>query len=234
MLDFIIPAIDIKEGKVVRLYKGEFNKEKVYFENPEEVALKFKEKGFKRIHVIDLDGAKGSYPANIKALERIRKVFDEGEIEFGGGLRSKEIIENIFKEGVADYIIIGTLAIKSPELFKEISFQYPRKVILSIDSKGGKIAVEGWQTTASYSPLELVKKYDELPLWGYLYTIVERDGTLEGVDVQPYKEIRKLTKKGILASGGVSSLEDIKKLYGIVEGVVVGRAIYEGKIFQLT
>ena len=95
MLDFIIPAIDIKEGKVVRLYKGEFNKEKVYFENPEEVALKFKEKGFKRIHVIDLDGAKGSYPANIKALERIRKVFDEGEIEFGGGLRSKEIIENI-------------------------------------------------------------------------------------------------------------------------------------------
>ena len=226
--EFIIPAIDIKEGKVVRLYKGEFEKSKVYYENPADVAKFFGELGFKKLHVVDLDGAKEGKPVNLKHLENIRKVFP-GEIEVGGGIRNYETAKTLFDTGV-DYIVVGTLAVKNPQKFERILASFPDKVILAIDSKGGKIAVGGWLEETPLTPDELAKRYEDKPVWGYLYTIVERDGSLEGVDTKPYEEIKKFVKKPVLASGGVSSLEDVKKLYNIVEGVVVGRAIYEGRI----
>ncbi len=226
--EFIIPAIDIKEGKVVRLYKGEFEKSKVYYENPADVAKFFGELGFKKLHVVDLDGAKEGKPVNLKHLENIRKVFP-GEIEVGGGIRNYETAKTFFDTGV-DYIVVGTLAVKNPQKFERILASFPDKVILAIDSKGGKIAVGGWLEETPLTPDELAKRYEDKPVWGYLYTIVERDGSLEGVDTKPYEEIKKFVKKPVLASGGVSSLEDVKKLYNIVEGVVVGRAIYEGRI----
>ncbi len=226
--EFIIPAIDIKEGKVVRLYKGEFEKSKVYYENPADVAKFFGELGFKKLHVVDLDGAKEGKPVNLKHLENIRKVFP-GEIEVGGGIRNYKTAKTFFDTGV-DYIVVGTLAVKNPQKFERILASFPDKVILAIDSKGGKIAVGGWLEETPLTPDELAKRYEDKPVWGYLYTIVERDGSLEGVDTKPYEEIKKFVKKPVLASGGVSSLEDVKKLYNIVEGVVVGRAIYEGRI----
>ena len=226
--EFIIPAIDIKEGKVVRLYKGEFEKSKVYYENPADVAKFFGELGFKRLHVVDLDGAKEGKPINLKHLENIRKVFP-GEIEVGGGIRNYETAKTFFGTGV-DYVVVGTLAVKNPQEFERILASFPDKVILAIDSKGGKIAVGGWLEETPLTPEELAKRYEDKPVWGYLYTIVERDGSLEGVDTKPYEEIKKFVRKPVLASGGVSSLEDVKKLYSIVEGVVVGRAIYEGRI----
>ena len=226
--EFIIPAIDIKEGKVVRLYKGEFEKSKVYYENPSDIAKFFGELGFKRLHVVDLDGAKEGKPANLKHLEKIREVFP-GEIEVGGGVRSYETAKTIFDVGI-DYVVVGTLAVKNPKEFEKILESFPNKVILAIDSKGGKIAVGGWLEETPLTPEELAKRYEDKPVWGYLYTIVERDGSLEGVDTKPYEEIKKFVKKPVLASGGVSSLEDVKKLYNIVEGVVVGKAIYEGRI----
>jgi phosphoribosylformimino-5-aminoimidazole carboxamide ribotide isomerase len=227
--EFIIPAIDIKGGKVVRLYKGEFDKTTVYYENPADVAKLFADYGFKRIHVVDLDGAKEGLPANLKRIEEIRKVFPN-EVEVGGGIRSKEAVKVLLEDLGIDYTVIGTLALKNPELFEEIINEFPDKVILSIDSKGGKVAVSGWLSTAPLTPEELAKKYDDKPIWGYLYTVVEKDGTLEGIDVEPYKRIKQFVKKPVLASGGVASLEDVKKLVGITDGVVVGRAIYEGKI----
>jgi phosphoribosylformimino-5-aminoimidazole carboxamide ribotide isomerase len=227
--EFIIPAIDIKGGKVVRLYKGEFDKTTVYYENPADVAKLFTDYGFRRIHVVDLDGAKEGLPANLKRIEEIRKVFPN-EVEVGGGIRSKEAVKVLLEDLGIDYTVIGTLALKNPELFEEIINEFPDKVILSIDSKGGKVAVSGWLSTAPLTPEELAKKYDDKPIWGYLYTVVEKDGTLEGIDVEPYKRIKQFVKKPVLASGGVASLEDVKKLVGITDGVVVGRAIYEGKI----
>ena len=226
--EFIIPAIDIKEGKVVRLYRGEFEKSKVYYENPSDIAKFFGELGFKKLHVVDLDGAKEGKPVNLKHLENIRKVFP-GEIEVGGGIRNYETAKTLFDTGV-DYIVVGTLPVKNPQEFERILASLPDKVILAIDSKGGKIAVGGWLEETPLTPEELAKRYEDKPVWGYLYTIVERDGSLEGVDTKPYEEIKKFVRKPVLASGGVSSLEDVKKLYNIVEGVVVGKAIYEGRI----
>lgn len=226
--EFLIPAIDIKEGKVVRLYRGEFESVKIYPFTPEEIAEKLGEKGFKRIHIVDLDGAEVGKPKNLEHIRRIRKSF-EGEIEVGGGVRSYEVAKTLLEEGI-DYIVVGTLAIKRPEELERILKDYPGRVILSIDSKRGRVAIGGWKEDSSLTPETLARIYDEKPIWGYLYTIIERDGSLEGVDPRPYKRIVEVTKKPVLASGGVSSLEDLKKLYGIVSGVVVGKAIYEGKI----
>jgi len=227
--EFLIPAIDIKGGKVVRLYKGEFDKTTVYYENPADVARLFADLGFKRIHVVDLDGAKEGLPTNLGKIEEIRKVFPN-EVEVGGGIRSKEAVKTLLRGVGIDYTVIGTLAVKNPDLFEEIIEEFPSRVILSIDSKGGKVAVSGWLSTAPLTPEELARRYDKKPIWGYLYTVVEKDGTLGGVDIEPYKRIKKVVEKPVLASGGVSSLEDVKKLIGITDGVVVGRAIYEGRI----
>ena len=227
--EFVIPAIDLKDGKVVRLYKGDYSKITVYGENPVEVAKYFDSLGFKRIHVVDLDGAKEGYPANIKTVEEIRKAVN-CEIEFGGGIRNKESIKKLIEEIGINYVVVGTLAVRNPELFEEIVEEFPNKVILSIDSKGGKVSVSGWVEKSPYTPEEFAKLYDNKPIWGYLYTVVEKDGTLEGVDIEPYKRIKRVVKKPVLASGGVASLEDIEKLIGVVDGVVVGRAIYEGRI----
>ncbi|HIP98588.1 MAG TPA: 1-(5-phosphoribosyl)-5-[(5-phosphoribosylamino)methylideneamino]imidazole-4-carboxamide isomerase [Aquifex aeolicus] len=226
---FLIPAIDIKGRKVVRLYKGDFQKAKVYYESPTDIAKKFADLGFKKIHVVDLDGAKEGLPANIKVIEAIRNAVS-CQIQVGGGIRTREAAKKLLEEIGVDFIVIGTLAVKNPPLFDKIVGEFPQKVILSIDSKGGRVAISGWLEKSNYSPEKFVQSFEEKPIWGYLYTVVDRDGTLDGVDTKPYEVIKKFVRKPVIASGGVASLEDIKKLVAITEGVVVGRAIYEGKI----
>ncbi len=226
---FIVPAIDIKDGKVVRLYKGDYSKVKVYAKDPVELARYFDGLGFKKIHIVDLDGAKDGIPVNAKVLERIRNSVG-CEIEFGGGIRDKKTADYLLNTLGVNYIVVGTLAVKNPPLFKELVNAYPQRVILSVDTKGGKVAVGGWLESSGKTPEEFAKEFDGLPLWGYLYTVVERDGTLQGVDVEPYRRFKKISNKPLLASGGVASEEDIKKLVGITDGVVVGKAFYEGRI----
>jgi len=227
--EFIIPAIDIKGGKVVRLYKGEFDRETVYYDNPIELAKYFDELGFKKIHVVDLDGAKEGIPTNLPVIEKIRDSV-KCEIEVGGGIRNLEAARLLLEKVGIDYAVVGTLAVKKPDLFEELVEEFPQRVILSIDSKGGRVAVAGWLEKASQTPEEFAARYEKLPIWGYLYTVVERDGTLQGIDLEPYRSIKRVVKKPVLASGGVADIEDVKKLIGLVEGVVVGRAIYEGRI----
>ncbi len=226
--DFIIPAIDIKEGKIVRLTSGNFSKVKEYGKHPAEMAQYFEQKGFKRLHIVDLDAAKEGKPKNTKSILEIRNKFS-GTIELGGGLRDLETLR-IYKEEGVDYFVIGTLALKKRKLFEEMIYMFPETIILAIDSKKGKVAISGWTSISEMKPEDLVRKYNNMPVWGYLYTIVERDGMLKGVDIEPYISIKGITKKPVIASGGVSSLEDIKKLYGVVDFVIVGKAIYEGLI----
>lgn len=228
MKDFLIPAIDIKEGKVVRLFKGDFAKSKVYNQSPEDMARLFDEIGFKKLHVVDLDGSLEGIPVNLPTIRKIRKVFS-GTIQVGGGIRSSKSCQTLMEEGV-DFLVIGTLAVKEPENFERLTLDFPDRIILAVDSKGGKVAIGGWKEESSLSPQELAKACESLPLWGFLYTNIELDGTLEGVDVEPYREFKRHTARPLLASGGVASLEDIIKLSGVVEGIVVGKAIYEGKI----
>ncbi len=225
---FLIPAIDLKEGKVVRLFKGDFAKTKVYSTSPEDMAKFFEDLGFRRIHVVDLDGSLEGLPVNLKAIRSIRKAFS-GIVEVGGGIRSLKSCRMLREEGV-DLFVIGTLAVKDPGAFEEILCEFPERVILAVDSKGGKVAVGGWREESALRPEDLALKYDQKPIWGYLYTNIERDGTLEGVDAEPYREFKRFVNKPVLASGGVASLEDIYRLVDVVEGVVVGKAIYEGKI----
>ncbi|MEZ0360938.1 MAG: 1-(5-phosphoribosyl)-5-[(5-phosphoribosylamino)methylideneamino]imidazole-4-carboxamide isomerase [Hydrogenobacter sp.] len=225
---FIIPAIDIKEGKVVRLYRGSFESVKEYPLHPEEVAKLFNEIGFKRLHVVDLDGSLEGMPKNIETIKKIRRVFS-GQIQVGGGIRSLEVCQVLDDEGI-DLFVAGTVALREPSIFKSIVEAFPDRIILSVDAKRGKVAVSGWQEESSLGPEELALKFENLHIWGYLYTNIEKDGSLEGVDVDIYLKFKKFVKKPLLASGGVSSLEDVKRLYGVVEGVVVGKAIYEGKL----
>ncbi len=228
MKDLVIPAIDLKGGKVVRLFKGEFERAKVYSSSPEDMAKLFEEAGFRRLHVVDLDGSLEGMPVNLPSIRLIRKAFS-GSIEVGGGIRSVETCRVLHEEGI-DFFVVGTLAIREPRTFEKMVELFPQRVILAVDSKGGKVAVGGWKEESSISPQELALRYENIPIWGYLYTNIDKDGTLEGVDTKPYVEFKSYTKKPVLASGGVASLEDIRKLMGIVEGVVVGKAIYEGRI----
>ncbi|MCS7196663.1 MAG: 1-(5-phosphoribosyl)-5-[(5-phosphoribosylamino)methylideneamino]imidazole-4-carboxamide isomerase [Aquificaceae bacterium] len=228
MRNFIIPAIDLKEGKVVRLFKGDFEKAKVYSKSPEDMAKFFNDLGFRRLHVVDLDGSLEGLPINLPSVRLIRKVFS-GTLQLGGGIRSLKSCQVLAEEGV-DLFVVGTLALKEPHTFEKMLESFPHRVILAVDAKGGRVAVGGWQEESSLKPQELALLYERKPLWGYLYTNIDRDGTLQGVDTEPYREFKRSIEKPLLASGGVASLEDLKKLLGLVEGVVVGKAIYEGKI----
>jgi phosphoribosylformimino-5-aminoimidazole carboxamide ribotide isomerase len=178
--DFLIPAIDLKEGRLVRLYRGQEDHAKVYSEKPEEVARFFEGLGFSRLHVVDLDGAFGGVPKNLQAIRSIRKVFS-GTIQVGGGIRSMETLKILDEEGI-NLFVVGTVALKNPQLFEEMLTAFPGRLILSVDSKGGKVSVGGWKEESPYTPQDLAKVWDQKPIWGYLYTVVERDGTLEGVD----------------------------------------------------
>lgn len=230
--EFIIPAIDLKDGKVVRLYKGEFDKVKVYKDNPVDMAKYFQDCGAVHIHVVDLDGALEGKPKNYKVVESIVKSVDI-LVEFGGGLRSYEVVKSMFEIGV-DRVVIGSLAYENQEEFLRIVEDFKNKVIVGIDAKDGKVAIKGWVEKTDYTPLEFAKKYDDLDIFGFLYTDVNRDGAMVGPNIEGTKYLAENLKHFVIASGGVGSLQDVVNLYKLkdygVFGVVVGKAIYEGKI----
>jgi len=230
--EFIIPAIDIKNGKAVRLYKGNPKSVTVYGNNPVDTAKIWEEKGAKQLHIVDLDGAFEGKPKNFKIVEQIAKSISI-PIQFGGGLRDFESIKTMFDIGV-QRVIVGSMAYKNrEETEKAISF-FPQKIIIGIDAKDGKVAVKGWLEKTEYSPLEFALEYDELDIWGFLYTDVNRDGALVGANVEATKQLAGNLKHPVIASGGISNLKDVEKLYKIKEcgiyGVIVGKALYEGKI----
>jgi phosphoribosylformimino-5-aminoimidazole carboxamide ribotide isomerase len=159
--DFLIPAIDLKEGRLVRLYRGQEDQAKVYSEKPEEVARFFEGLGFSRLHVVDLDGAFGGVPRNLQAIRNIRKVFS-GTIQVGGGIRSMETLKILDEEGI-NLFVVGTVALKNPQLFEEMLTAFPGRLILSVDSKGGKVSVGGWKEESPYTPQDLAKVWDPKP-----------------------------------------------------------------------
>lgn len=230
--EFIIPAIDIKDGKVVRLYKGEFDKVKVYNENPLNMAKYYEDVGVKCIHIVDLDGALEGYPKNYKIVEKIASSVNIC-IEFGGGIRSYETVKTLFDIGISR-VIIGSLAYQNKNEFSKIVESFPNKVVVGIDAKDNKVAIKGWIEKTDISPLDFAKMYDNLDIFGFLYTDISRDGAMVGPNIENTKYLAENLKHSVIASGGVGSLEDILKLYqlkdvGII-GVIVGKAIYEGKI----
>lgn len=227
----IIPAIDIIDGKCVRLSQGDYNQKKVYNENPLEVALMFEDHGIKRLHLVDLDGAKAGNIVNYKVLETIATKTNL-IIDFGGGLKSNEDLKIAFESG-AQMITGGSIAVKNKDIFTSWIEKYgPEKIILGADVKDEMIAVSGWMETSDLGLLPFVKEYTNRGISKVICTDISKDGMLQGPATDLYKKIlNQFPDLYLVASGGVSSLEDIDKLIEAkVPAVITGKAIYEGKI----
>ena len=228
---YIIPAIDLIDGKCVRLTQGDYNQKKIYNENPVEVAKSFEDAGIKRLHLVDLDGAKAKKIVNWKVLESISSQ-TELQIDFGGGLRSHEDLKIAFDSG-AYQVTGGSIAVKSPETFESwLSTYGADRIILGSDAKAGKIAINGWQEGTSLDLLDFLKSYVNKGVSYTICTDIEKDGMGQGPSFKLYKEIQEhIPTINLIASGGVSSLDDLNKLREMgIFGAIVGKAIYEGNI----
>jgi phosphoribosylformimino-5-aminoimidazole carboxamide ribotide isomerase len=226
----IIPAIDIIDGKCVRLTKGDYSTKKTYNENPLEIAKEFQDYGIKHLHLVDLDGAKASHVINLKTLEKIASQTDL-KIDFGGGIKSNQDIESVFNAG-ASQITGGSIAVKNPELFISWIEKYGTdKIILGADCINRKIATQGWLDTSEMDVIEFIKNYFKQNISYVICTDIAKDGMLQGTSNELYTEILSTTSVKLIASGGVSSIDDLYKVQEIgCEGVIIGKAIYEGKI----
>ncbi|MBR6937132.1 MAG: 1-(5-phosphoribosyl)-5-[Prevotella sp.] len=227
----LIPAIDLIDGKCVRLTKGDYNQKKIYNENPMEIAKGFEEMGFKRLHVVDLDGARSKHIVNVDVLKAITTETNL-IVDFGGGIKSEEDIEKAFANG-ASMVTIGSIAVTQPELFLKWLDQYgAEKLILGADVKNGMISINGWKEDSAEQLLPFLKKYIDHGVKNVLCTEISKDGTLQGPALQLYQEIMAAYPQlHLIASGGVSSNEDIIALdQAGIPAVVFGKAFYEGKI----
>ena len=226
----IIPAIDIINGKCVRLSQGNYAQMKIYNENPLEVAKTFEDKGFEYLHLVDLDGAKSSHIVNYKVLYKIANQ-TKLKIDFGGGIKENNDIQIAFDNG-ANQVTGGSISIKHPEIFIEwLNLYGADKIILGADCLNRKIATNGWQQKSNIDVIDLIKNYEGKNIQYVISTDISKDGMMQGPAIELYQEIMAKTQVNLIASGGISSLNDIKILKEIgCEGIIIGKAIYEGKI----
>ncbi len=227
----IIPAIDIIDGKCVRLTQGDYNQKKVYNEDPVEIAKLFEDNGIKRLHTVDLDGAKSSHIVNYKTIERIASATNL-TIDFGGGIKTDSDIETAFSSG-AQLVTVGSIAVSHPELMLEWISRYgSEKIILGADVKNGLISINGWKEEGSDELMPFVERYMSQGINNVLCTDIARDGMLAGPSISLYKEMmNRFPTLNLIASGGVSSIADIQELdQAGIPSVVFGKAIYEGRI----
>jgi len=226
----LIPAIDLLDGKAVRLTKGDYNQVKIYSDHPEEIAKQFANLGVKRIHLVDLDGARAGQPVNLATIKKIRQSVD-CRLELGGGLRTRENILEIFNLGI-NYAIIGSIALKNKALTQELVTEFKDKIIVGIDAKNGLVATEGWLENSSQKAEDLLREMEKIGVSSVIYTDISRDGTLTGPNFTDYEKLATLTKVKIIASGGISGKNDILKLGQIngLAGTIIGKAIYEQKL----
>jgi len=226
----IIPAIDLKDGRCVRLFQGEMDKETVYFANPVEAAKHWLAEGARFIHIVDLNGAVEGRPVHTKEVAAICKQAGLS-VELGGGLRSIEAVESALDLGVTR-VVIGTAAYENAEFLRMLCKSFPGKIVVGIDARQGKVAVKGWLETTSMEATELAKRCEDDGAARIIYTDISRDGTRDGVNVGETLKIASAVKIPVIASGGVSTLDDVRNLVPLekegVEGLIVGRALYAG------
>ena len=225
----IIPAVDISEGKAVRLVKGDFAAMTVYDEDPVAAALHWKEQGARALHVVDLDGAKAGKPCAIESLRAICKAI-EIPVQYGGGLRSLQSIEAAIEAG-ATRVVLGTAALTDIDLFDSALAKYPERVLVALDVRGGKLATAGWLETSEIDAVSAIRRLTDRGAHSFVYTDIDRDGTLEGISVDEFQQAAGSVRGRFVYSGGVGSLDDIRKLADLrlvnLAGVIVGKALYE-------
>jgi phosphoribosylformimino-5-aminoimidazole carboxamide ribotide isomerase len=225
----IFPAIDLKNGHCVRLYKGDMDQATIFNDNPAAQAREFESQGFKYLHVVDLDGAVSGNSVNEKSVKEILSAV-KIPVQLGGGIRTIAAIEKWIALGVSR-VILGTVAAKNPELVIEACKKFPGKIVVGIDAKHGMVATEGWVETSEITALDLAKKFENSGVAAIVYTDVSRDGALEGVDIEGTKHLAENLSIPVIASGGVASMRDVKQVKALdkvgVVGLIVGRALYD-------
>ncbi|TMF10293.1 MAG: 1-(5-phosphoribosyl)-5-[(5-phosphoribosylamino)methylideneamino]imidazole-4-carboxamide isomerase [Chloroflexi bacterium] len=224
----VIPAIDILGGRCVRLTQGKYDQPTVYADDPVEVAMRFAAAGAKRIHVVDLDAARGS--ASNKPV--ITRMLEHSDIQFqvAGGVRSAEAVTALL-EGGAQWVVMATAAVRDPHLFERCAFQHPGRILAALDVRDDKAAVGGWLDTDPVVLKALVGRWADLPLAGLILTCIDRDGTMSGPDIKTLARVRKMTRLELQYSGGVASVDDLRQVAAAgAEAVILGKALYEGKI----
>ena len=228
----VIPAIDLLDGKCVRLYQGDYNQASIFNDNPVEVARQWASEGATRLHVVDLDGAKEGKSVNLAVIEAIAKAIDI-PVQVGGGLRDRAGVATLLNTGV-ERAILGTVAVEKPELVTELCQEFPQQIVVGIDARNGMVATRGWLETSEVAATDLAQRMVQQGAAAIIYTDIHRDGTLSGPNMPALRELAESIEIPVIASGGVSSLTDLLSLLSLesigVTGVIVGRAIYTGDV----
>lgn len=223
----LIPAIDLLDGKVVRLHQGKYDQVTVYDDDPVAMARRFEDQGAARLHVVDLEGARRGQPAHVPTIEGILRE-TKLQVQVGGGVRNEDIAAQWMGAGAAR-VVLGTVVVKEPDVARSICDRYPRGVVMALDARDGKIAVEGWQEQSATDVTELAKQVDGWNIGAILFTNIHRDGTREGPDVEATARLQSQIQTTVIASGGIGSLDDLRALRAAgVRSSVCGRALYSG------
>ena len=230
----IIPAIDLKDGHCVRLKQGDMDASTVFSEDPGATAKNWLDQGCKRLHLVDLNGAFAGKPVNEGAVKSIvSAIGGKIPIQLGGGIRDLDTIERYLDDGI-DYVILGTAAVRNPGFLHEACDAFPRQVIVGLDAKDGKVAVDGWSKLTGHDVIDIGKKYEDYGVSSVIYTDIGRDGMMTGVNIEATVALAQALTIPVIASGGVTNLDDVRKLCAVesggVIGTITGRAIYEGSL----
>jgi len=229
----LIPAIDLKNGRCVRLRQGRMDDETVFSDDPRAVAQRWVEAGARRLHLVDLDGAFAGRPVNAKVIEAINRAYPDLPIQVGGGIRDAETIADYLTMGVS-YVILGTKAVTNPEFVEKSCKTFPGHILVGLDARGGKVAIEGWSKISSHNIIDMARNFEQMGVGGIIYTDIGRDGMMTGVNVDSTLALARALTIPIIASGGITNLEDIRALCAVASegifGAITGRAIYEGTL----
>jgi phosphoribosylformimino-5-aminoimidazole carboxamide ribotide isomerase len=229
----LIPAIDLKDGKCVRLRQGRMDEDTIFSDDPIAVAGKWVAAGAKRLHLVDLDGAFAGKPKNADIITAIVAAFPDVPVQIGGGIRDEDTIQAYLDAGV-EYVIIGTKAVNAPHFVRDIAMEYPRRIIVGLDAKDGKVAIDGWSKLSRHDVIDLAQHFEEDGVEAIIYTDISRDGMMSGVNVEATARLARAIRIPVIASGGITNIDDIRALGAVagdgIIGAITGRAIYEGTL----
>ena len=229
----VIPAIDLKDGRCVRLRQGRMEDETVFGDDPVAVAQRWVDAGARRLHMVDLNGAFEGRPVNANAVHAVAEAFPELPIQIGGGIRDEETVQAYLDAGV-QYVIIGTRAVSAPHFVNDLCVEFPGHIIVGLDAKDGKVAIDGWSKLSNHSVIDIAQRFEQDGVEAIVFTDIGRDGMMSGVNVAATVELARSIHIPVIASGGITSLEDIRLLSEVsgegIMGAITGRALYEGSL----
>ena len=229
----LIPAIELKGGKCVRLVQGDMERDTVYSDDPVKMAVKWAEAGARRLHLVDLDGAFEGSPINHNVIHQIAEELPTIDIEVGGGIRDEDTIQSYLDAGVR-YVILGTKAVTAPHFVSDVCIEFPGHIMVGLDVRDGKVAIDGWSKLSKHDALDLAQRFESDGVEAIIHTDIGRDGMMEGLNVEATASLARELKIPVYASGGVTNLDDIRRLSQVskdgVSGAITGKALYEGKL----